>query len=149
VDFTCETVVETGTVLWRAYIDLEFSVASDGSITGSGAGEFTEASCTLHGCTCEFTELGPISAEISGSRQGEVFHMSIRPSANMVQMTACPEAGPKAGAVDQIVACASVAGGPTDFSIEARDQAILEWQGTHPVGAGSMTAWGATAIYAR
>jgi len=127
---------------------LEFTVAPDGTITGSGAGEFTRHSIAMPECACEFSQLGPISAQVSGSREGEFFHLSIMPSGEMVERCVCPS-GVVEVPLAQLLACASVSGGPTDFTIEARDQAILEWQGTHTAATGSMTATGATAVYAK
>jgi hypothetical protein len=149
-DFTCETVSGGGRYFWRAYIDFEFTVAPDGTITGSGAGEFFDPSCTLSGCTCEFSKLGPISAQVSGSREGEFFHLSIMPSAEMVGTHVC------AGRVvdvplEQLTVCAGVEGGPSDVTIEARDQAWVEWGGGTQVGIGGSitTGSGVTAVYLR
>jgi len=145
VDFTCEVGGESGTYSWRAYIDYEFSVAPDGSIIGSGTGEFTDNSCTISCGSCEFIELGPISAQVSGSREGEYFHLSIIPSAEMVARHVCN------GVVDvplmQLLACVSVPTGPTDFTIEARDNAWVEWQGTIEGIGGSITGIGVSAVY--
>jgi hypothetical protein len=145
VDFTCEIGGEGGVYFWRAYIDFEFSVAPDGSISGSGSGEFFDDSCTIDCGACEFIELGPISAQVSGSREGELFHLSITPSAEMVARHVCN------GVVDvplmQLPACVSVPGGPTDFTIEARDNAWVEWQGTQEGIGGSIKGTGVSALY--
>jgi hypothetical protein len=145
VDFTCEVGGEGGVYFWRAYIDFEFTVAPDGSISGSGSGEFFDDSCTIDCGACEFIELGPISAEVSGSREGDLFHLSVQPSAEMVARHVCN------GVVDvplmQLPACVSVPGGPTDFTIEARDNAWVEWQGTQEGIGGSIKGTGVCAVY--
>jgi predicted small lipoprotein YifL len=148
VDFTCETVGGGGEYFWRAYIDFEFTVAPSGIITGSGSGEFFDASCALSGCTCEFSTLGPILAQVSGSRAGESFHLSIVPSAEMAATHVC--AGHSVTVpLAQLTACASVEGGPTDVTIEARDNAWVEWGGSTQVGIGGSitTGNGVTAVY--
>jgi hypothetical protein len=147
-DFTCETVGGGGEYLWRAYIDFEFSVAPSGIITGSGSGEFFDASCALSGCTCEFTTLGPILAQVSGSREGGFFHLSIMPSAEMVATHVC-SGHSVAVPLGQLAACASVEGGPSNVTIEARDQAWVEWGGGTQVGIGGSitTGNGVTAVY--
>ncbi len=145
VDFTCE-VVGGKQYFWRAYVDFEFTVALDGSIAGSGSGKFTEGSISMPECACEFSVLGPISAKVSGSREGDSFHLSVMPSAEMVERCVCP-----AGVVEvplmQLLACVSVPGGPTDFTIEARDNAWVEWNGTQEGGDGSITGTGVSAVY--
>jgi hypothetical protein len=145
VDFTCEVAGGGGQYFWRAYVDFEFTVAPDGSITGSGAGEFFDDSCTIDCGTCEFIELGPISAEVSGSLEEHSFHLSIIPSAEMVARHVCN------GVVDvplmQLSACVSVPGGPTDFTIEARDNAWVEWEGTQEGIGGYIKGVGVSAVY--
>lgn len=145
VDFTCEVGGESGTYFWRAYIDFEFTVAPDGSVTGSGAGEFTDNSCATSCGSCEFIELGPISAQVSGSREGEYFHLSIIPSAEMVARHVCDRVWEVP--LMQLLACVSVPTGPTDFTIEARDNAWVEWQGTIEGIGGGITGVGVSAVY--
>jgi hypothetical protein len=144
-DFTCE-VVGGKQYFWRAYIDFEFTVAADGSIAGSGSGEFTENWIIMPECECEFSKLGPVSAQVSGSREGDLFHLSVMPSAEMVERCVCP-----GGVVEvplmQLLACVSVPGGPTDFTIEARDNAWVEWNGTQEAGNGSIEGTGVSAVY--
>jgi hypothetical protein len=146
VDFTCETAGGGKQYLWRAYIDFEFNVAADGSITGSGSGKFTESSIIDPQCACEFSVLGPISAQVSGSREADSFHLSITPSADMVEHCVCP-GGVAEAPVMQLLACVSVPGGPTDFTIEARDNAWVEWNGTQGAGDGSIKGTGVSAVY--
>jgi hypothetical protein len=145
VDFTCE-VVGGKQYFWRAYIDLEFTVAPDGTINGSGWGEFTENWITMPECVCEFSVLGPISAEVSGYREGDFFHLSVMPAAEMVERCVCQGHTVEVPLM-QLLACLSVPGGPTDFTIEARDNALVEWNGTQEGGGGSITGTGVSAVY--
>jgi hypothetical protein len=146
VDFTCEVAGGGKQILWRAYIDLEFAVSADGSIAGSGAGEFTESSISMPECACEFSQLGSISAQVSGSREGEFFHLSVMPSAEMVERCVCHGETIEVP-VMQLLACVSVPGGPTDFTIEARDNAWVEWRGTQEGIGGSIIGTGVSAVY--
>jgi hypothetical protein len=146
-DFTCHTVGDGVEDLWRAYIDFEFTVAPDGTITGSGSGEFTEAWCARANCeACEFTDLSSISAEVSGTREGFQFHLRITPSADMSQYLTC--SGIRTGGwVNQIVPCLTVSGGPGDFAIDAEDQAIVEWEGSREGIGATMTGRGTSTVW--
>jgi hypothetical protein len=135
--------------LWRAYIDIEFTVAADGTISGSGSGRFTEAWCSRADCeACEFTDLSTISAVVSGAKEGFQFHLHIVPTADMSQYLTC--AGHRTGGwVNQIVPCLTVSGGPGDFLIDAEDQAIVEWRGTRTGFGGEMTGIGTSTVWRR
>jgi hypothetical protein len=123
------TIVGSTKYYWQAYMAYYFHVAPDGQVTGEGEGVVYDAWCEVSGpCLC-MMEVGiPITATVTGTERNDVFGLSIKPWATLVNCvtgTGCPGCI----SVYQITACFGADDSPLDFYIDVGSRARYEFKG--------------------
>lgn len=113
---------------WVAEMEIEIRVDAENNITGSGFGEFVSSGCEVTGCDCSWN-MGPISATITGKKEGDIFHIKVSPMAKMIQTVVCPKSKSSVDMNGQFFACQPAENGLSDFRIEARDGAVHTFRG--------------------
>jgi hypothetical protein len=120
---------EAGQDSFSAEFEIDFSVAPNGSITGSGWGVFTSAVCQLAGCTCEF-DPGELTVSVGGKKVDGNLNLQIHPKAPMTQTATCPNSGTTITDMAGLLpGCQPATGGLSDFTIEAVEGATHTFSG--------------------